>query len=348
MYVFPSNYELNQIAPALIARMSETRVGLEIMPIREVQAATVEWDQMDNYRGLQQLRGLDGSPSYVKPVGSNRYAYEPGVYGEYSTVTETELTKRAGAIADITHVPIPVGDLVCARQAQLMLRELDRIEYMNWLLLTTGTFSVSSNSGVIFTDTFPIQTASRAVAWSSLSSATPMADFRTVGLLGRGKGASFGSGATAYMNRGTANYLLANNNASDLGGKRIPIANTGANTPLSIKDINNVFLDQDCAQIKVYDEGYFDDKNTWQLFIPNGVVVFVGKRQQGQRIGEYVKTINAVNPGRTPGSYSFVNDFTGEAIPGIRRVAPHLEVHQGHNGGPIIYYPGSVVVLTVL
>jgi hypothetical protein len=37
MYVFPTNYELNFILPALIARMSEGRVGLQIMPIRDVR-----------------------------------------------------------------------------------------------------------------------------------------------------------------------------------------------------------------------------------------------------------------------------------------------------------------------
>lgn len=112
MYVFPTNYELNFILPALQARLSEGRVGLQIMPVRDVFAATVEWEQKDNFRGLQQLRGLEGSPTYVKKVGARRYAYDPGVYGEYTTINETELTKRAGAIADITHIPVPVTDLV--------------------------------------------------------------------------------------------------------------------------------------------------------------------------------------------------------------------------------------------
>lgn len=342
MYVYPNNYELSAIAPALIARMSATRVGFEIMPMRDVNAGLVEWDQMDNYNGLQQLRGLDGPPSSVKLVGSKRYAYNPGVYGEFSTVGETELTTRAGAIADITHVPIPVGDLVRGRQDQLILRELDRIESIIWTLLTTGTFSISSPSGVVFTDTFTLQTYSAAVAWATSATATPFVDFRAIALLGRGKGASFGAGATAYMNRSTANTLLGNTNTSDLFGKRINFGNT----ILSVGDINKILLDQDCPQISIYDEGYYDSNNVFQLFIPTSKVVIVGKRAQGQRIGEYVKTLNAVNPGRAPGSYSFVNDFTGEAPSGVRRVPPSLEVHQGHNGGPVIYYPGSIVVLT--
>lgn len=344
MYVYPTNYELNAIAPALIARKSETRVGLQILPVREVPAAVIEWDQMDNFKGLQQLRGLDGSPTHVKKVGQKRYAYEPGVYGEFQTITETELTKRAGSIVDIDHTPIPIGDLVLSAQDFLQTRELDRIEYMIWLLLTTGTFSVSSPSGVIHTDTFALQTATRAVAWASTGSATPLADLRGVQLMGRGKGANFGAQATMWMNRSTANDLLANTTATDLGGKRI----TAGNTPNSINDINKILLDQDLPQIGVYDEGYFDDNNNvFNLFIPNNKVVVVGKRQQGQRIGEYVKTRCMVNPNAAAGSYSFVKDKTGNGPDGTKIVPPSIEIHQGHNGGALIYYPGSVVVLTV-
>jgi hypothetical protein len=169
-----------------------------------------------------------------------------------------------------------------------------------------------------------------------------LVDFRAIALLGRGKGASFGAGATAWMNQGEANKLLGNTNANDLFGKRMG----GGNTPLSINDYNKIAVDQGVPSIGIYDEGYYDDNNKFNLFLPNGKVVIVGKRPQGQRIGEYIKTINAVNPNRAPGSYSFVKDLTGNAPDGSRIVPPRLEVHQGHNGGPVIYYPGSIVVLT--
>src|SRR3954462_199170 len=113
-YIFPSNRELSAIAPDKIARVTAERVGFQIMPMRDVPAAVVQWEQMDNYFGLQQLRGLDGAPTVVKPVGSKSFSYTPGVYGEFMTVTETELTTRAGSTSD--DVPIAVGDLVQRRQ----------------------------------------------------------------------------------------------------------------------------------------------------------------------------------------------------------------------------------------
>jgi hypothetical protein len=341
-FIYPTNAELNTIQPALTARMAAQRVGFDIMPMRSVNAATIEWEQRDNYRGLQQLRGLDGAPTHVKPIGTNRYSYEPGVYGEFQTITETELTKRRGAAA--MNVPIAVDDLVAERQEQLTVRELDRMEQIVWTLLTTGTFSIALPGGAVgFTDTFALQTYSRITAWHTTGSAVPTQDWRAVGLLGRGKGVNFGGGANAYMNKATANDLLNNTVTTDLFGRRVG----GGNTLNSINDLNRFQADLDLPTINVYDEGYYDDSNTWTLFIPNNKVVVVGKRPAGQKIGEYVKTRNMVNPDGAPGSYFFVKDRTGNAPDGSRQVPPNMEVHAGHNGGPVIYYPGSIVVMTV-
>lgn len=341
-YTFPTNYELNFIAPAIQARLSEERVGLQIMPIRNVMAGMIMWQQEDNYNGLQNLRGLEGAPQSVRPIGSNRYAYEPGVYGDFRVINETELVMKAGSVADIDHAPLDLTTDIRKIQTQLKNRELDRVEYMNWTLLTTGTFSVSSLTGVVFTASFALQTISAATAWATVATATPLTDFRTIALLGRGKGVSFGAGAKAYMNRSTANTLLANTNANDIGGKRI---NPSMNI-LTIADINRINLDQDNPQIVIYDQGYIDSNNQFQLYIPTGKVVVVGQRPAGQTIGEYIMTRNAVNPGMAPGPYAFIEDHTGNAPDGNRYVPPVIKVHEGHNGGPVIYYPGSVVVLT--
>ena len=338
-YTYPQNRELQAIAPAKIARASANRVGLQIMPIRGVNAAIIQWDQKDNYFGLQQLRGLDGRPSSVKPVGQKRYSYEPGVYGEFEVITETELTIRAPF--NNPDVVIPVDDLVTDRQDQLIVRELDRIEYCVWTLLTTGTISVPLPGGAIgFQATFPIQTYTAAVPWATVATAAPIKDYRNLKTMGRGLGVQFGAGATSYMNTTTATNMLSNTNAADLAGRRVVAGNT-----LDTSEAVNRFLTSNGAPgIVEYDEGYYDDTNTFQLFVPNNKVVVIGQRAQGQKIGEYVKTFNRVAGG--PTSYSFtvdrVNGRNGEKV-----VPPNMEVHQGHNGGPVIYYPGSVVVMTV-
>jgi hypothetical protein len=339
-YTYPTNREMQRIAPAKIARASANRVGLQIMPIRPVNAAIVQWEQKDNYFGLQQLRGLDGRPNKVKPVGAKRYSYEPGVYGEFETITETELTIRAPF--NNPDVIVPVDDLVTDRQDQLIVRELDRIEYCVWTLLTTGTISVPLAGGAIgFQATFPIQTYTAGVPWATVATATPIKDYRNVSVLGRGLGVQFGAGARSYMNRGTATNMVTNTNAADLGGRRV----SGGNTLDTSDGVNTFLTSVGVPGVVEYDEGYYDDTNTFQLFIPNNKVVVIGQRAQGQRIGEYVKTYNAV--AKAAASYSFVVDRANGGANGVPVVPPNMEVHQGHSGGPVIYYPGSVVVMTV-
>jgi hypothetical protein len=339
-FVYPQNREIREIGPVKVARMAEERVGFKIMPLNKVNAARVEWVQADNYTGLQQLRGLDGSPAHVKRVGQNRFGYEPGVYGEFETITETELTKRAGGVTVDT--PIDVTDLVMGADDQLIVRELDRMESTIWTLVTTGTFSISGPTGIIHTDTFAIQTYSGS-DWSTVATATPFGDFRAVLLLARGKGVRFNATATAYMNQVTANRMLNNTNANDVGGKK---GDLGANF-LTLTDLNKFLMANDLPQIEVYDEGYYDDSNAFVPYIADDKVVVVGSRTDGETVGEYQLTRNAQNPGFAPGSYNFVKDRTGNAPDGQKYVPANIEVHRGHNGGPAIFFPSAIVVMSV-
>jgi hypothetical protein len=340
-FIFPHNRELNRIAPDKIARLAQNRLGFQVAPMRNVNASLIQWEQPDNVFGLQQLRGLDGAPTVVKPVGVKPYSYVPAVFGEFMTITETELTTRAGSTSE--DVPIDVSDLVAQRQDQLLVRELDRIENSIWTFLTTGTLTVTLPGGTTgWTETFAVQTYTASPLWSTTATAAPLADLRAVQLLGAGRGVSFGAGANVYVNRVTANNLLANTNANDLAGKR----QANGATFNAVSDINRVLLDQDVPTINIYDEGYYDASNTFQRFIPNGKAVVVGQRNAGDKIMEYVKTINANNPNRAPGSYTFTVD-RANAVNGEKRVPPNIEVHQGHNGGCLILYPNSIVIMTV-
>jgi hypothetical protein len=342
VFIYPTNAELNQILPDKIERMVAERAGFRIMPIRNVNAATVEWYQRDNVFGLQQLRGLDGAPPHVRRVGQKLLSYEPGVYGEFETITETELVKRAGGITN--PAPIPIADLVAQAQDQLVQRQLDRQEYMIFTLLSTGSFSVPLPGGQIgYTDNFPIQTYSRNVAWSTAATAMPLADFRNVQNLGVGFGIQFDNSAQAWLNRITANMLLANNNPADLQGRRNAYGATVVN---SIPAVNAVLGNEGLPQLNIYDEGYFNDANTFTKFIPDGVVIVIGRRTTGEVIGNYVQTRNAVNDQFAPGPYAFVKDYAS-ANTVEKRVPPSIEIHQGHSGGPALYFPRAVVKMTV-
>jgi len=336
-FIYPSNGELSQIAQTKIPNLTKDRPIFRILPIITKDWDVLRWEQKDNYVGLQQVRGLNGRPGRVARVGAKQYTMTPGVYGEFTTGDELELTRRR-QFGSYGNAPISVDDIVMECQDQLLGRRLDRIEKIGWDLLTAGTFSVAGPDGVtMHTDTFTLQTASAAVPWATFATATPLKDFRAVQLLSRGISVSFGADAEAYMNRVTFNNLVANTNTADLAGRRT----SGLQTVLTQNEINNILAGEGLPQIVVFDGGYLDSSGTFQPFIPNSKVTIVGRRLDGAAIGNYVYTRNANNEGMAPGPYMFVKDTLNEYVPRT------LEVHDGHNGGPILEYPGAVVVLTV-
>ncbi len=335
-YVYPTNSELQLVAAEKAPVLILADPIFNFVPIVDVDAHLLEWDQLDNYIGLQQVRGLNGQPGNVTAVGGTRFRATPGVYGEFMTIDELELTTRRqfGTFA----TPINITDLVMQRQDQLLNRRIDRIRYIIWTLLTTGTFSVSNNNGVVHTDSYTLQTYN-ASTWSTASTATPLADMRAVQLLSRGKGVSFGANAVAFMNRVTFNRMIANTNSADLAGRRT--AGLSLSTVLSLADTNALFAGEDLPQIVIYDDGYLNDSGTFVPFIGDNVVVVIGQRAGGQVIADYAFTRNANNPDLAPGAYMKVVDRGETDVPRT------IEIHDGHNGGPRIYFPGSVVVVDV-
>lgn len=336
-YRYPRITELQQIERDLVPVLTMDDPIFEIMPIREVNADRLQWDQEDDIIGLSQLRGLDGQPQNVRAVGSSRYEARPGVYGEFMTIDEEELTARAAL--GMNGQPVDVSDLVRMRQDQLLHRRINRIRYLGWKLVTTGSYLVTNRNGISHGDSYTLQTYD-ASTWATAASATPLADFRGAQQLSGGHGVDFGASATAYANRVTSNYLLANTNAADLGGKRT----AGLSNVLSLGQVNEVQGLEDLPRIRVYDDGYKDANGVFQRFIPNGVVVIVGKRTGGATIMDFAYTRNANNPGSAPGPYTFVDDrTTGPA----KIVPPTIFVHDGFNGGLRVYYPSAIVLMNV-
>jgi len=335
-YVYPTNSELQLVLAEKTPVLTLDDPLFSIMPIVDVDTYELTWEQLDNYTGLQAVRGLNGQPGNVEAVGANLFRIKPGVYGDFTTIDEEELTTRRQF--GTFNVPIDITDLVMIKQDQLLNRCIDRIRQIGWLLLTTGTFSVSNSRGVVHTDSYTLQTYN-ATTWSTANTATPLADLRAVQTLSRGKGVSFGAGATAFMNRVTFNRMISNTNAADLAGRRT--AGLSLATVLSLADTNALFAGEDLPQVVIYDDGYLNDAGTFVPFIGDNIVVVVGRRQGGQTIADYAMTRNAQNADLAPGMYQKVIDHVEDRVPRT------IEIHHGHNGGPRIYFPGSVVVMDV-
>lgn len=334
---YPLSSDITQIAQEKMARLQKDRPIFDIMPTKNVDSNVLRWDQLGNFTGLQQARGLNGEFARVNRIAQKTFLMTPGVYGEHVTIDETELTERRKIGTFGT--PIDISDLVMQNQDYLLSRELDRVEKICWDLLVNGTFSViGPNNAVMAGDSYTTQTFSAGVTWSTLSTAVPLQNFRSVKLLHRGHSAVFGRKAKAYANSATINNMLQNANSNDLFGRR---SRYGA-TLNNVGNYNEILMDNDLPMLVEYDETYQDDTDTPQLFIPNGKVVVVGDRPAGQTVGEYRFTRNANNPGMAPGPFMDVVDTIDQGLP-----PRNIKVFRGHNGGPVLYFPQAVVVMSV-
>lgn len=333
-FVYPTAIEIQAVAQTLVPRLVAARPVFDIFPLRDVDSHLLEWEQRDTYTGLQQVRGLNGQPPRVKPLGARRFLMNPGVYGERMDLDEQQLTMRRnyGSLQGFANVT----DLVRECQDRLLGRRLDRIEWIIWTLLVTGTFSVLDGSSILHTDSYTTKTFTAGTAWGTAATSTPLADLRAVQLLSRGISVDFGARATLYMNRTTMNQLLSNTNANDMGGRRV----TGLQTVNGPVALNQVLSADDLPGIVVYDQGYLDDNGTFQLYIPNNKAVLVGSRRDGDPVGEFRLTRNANNPGMAPGAYMKVIDDE-DVVPRT------IQVHDGMSGGVVLFHPGAIVLLTV-
>lgn len=335
-FTFPTNSELSEIAQDYLPRLMADRPIFQILPINEPDAYLVMWEQEDNYTGLQQIRGLNGAPPKVAKIGVKRFQMQPGVYGEFTPIDEVELTVRRQY--GTYNVPIDISDLVMKAQRQLLVRRLDRIEQIGWLLIGTGTFSIPGFGGAIqHTDTYSVQTFTASVAWGTPGTSTPLADLRAVQLLARGHSVRFDASSRVYVNQVTANQILSNTNSADIFGRRV----TGLATVNSIPQLNELLSLDGLPNIVIYDQGYINDAGTFVPFIPNNQAIVVGRRADGAPIGNFQMVRNANNPGLAPGAYMKVID-RGEI-----EVPRSIEVHDGFSGGPALYFPSAIVKMAV-
>lgn len=339
-YTFPHAYEIEEIERIKAPRRAAQSPLFDIMPIRSARpgATMLEWEQKDNYTGMQQWRGLNNEPPTVNRKGWKRYAAFAGVYGEKIVIREHELTERKSvrSLSGATG-PIDLTDLIMEAHEQLLDRRIARIESIVASLLISGSFTVSGANGTtVFQGSYTRQQITPATAWSTTSTSTPLADMMGYVDKEDGQDVNFRASGGCYqlMNSVTARYIFKNSNAADLGGKRVEGGNT-LNGPAAT---NNIFLEYDIPPIRIYNGGYFNDSGTWTKYIPDGKVLVVGKRTSGVQLGEYRYTVNNVALDARTAPYVAVK-VREELTPEV------VEVHDHHNGGPVLQYPGALVVV---
>lgn len=339
-FSYPLATELQEIEQDLVWEMEKADPVFfkELFPVENANTDMLEWEQWDNFYGLQQARGLDGMPSPVARLGSNRFSVQPGYYGEYTRIDERELTKRA-KFASYTG-SVDVTDLVQMGQRFLLKRRQDRQRWLGWTLLTTGSFLVAApNGGYEHRDTYSFKTLTASPAINNLSTGAPFAFMLSWNTEGRGSSSKFGPDATCYANQTTINTILNNQNANDLGGRyKLEYGQTVNSLP----GLNSVLASRGLPQLGVYDETYLTSsaQSSYVNLIPDGYGVLIGKRTTGTPLGKYRMTINMHNGGQ-PGPYTIITNTYGVEPPDMAR----LQIDDGHNGGPVIQFPSAVRII---
>lgn len=340
---YPTNVALDKVIQQYVIDTSGFK-GLEIMPVENAMTQKVQWDELDNERGMTAPHLLGTDPRIDLRPGSRLREYTPISFKETDLVKEDELlrARMLGTLGGVVNINTIVATLAKARMDKTRIRQ----EWTIWEALR-GQLTINEN-GVFVSETFPIQQYTPLVPWSDLQNATPLKDFNAIKLLLRGTGAT-DKGAIARINQTTANWLLENQNPNDLKGFQ------GANftqLPFSLDQINTILTARGLPTLEVYDEGYYDKDGTYKTFIHDGDVHLEGKRQRGERTGNWISTPTlhrSVNGMPAPGFFEIL-EVNGMPSNGATTISlaelgagknPKFELTGGIYGGPAMRYARS-------
>lgn len=356
IYSYPQAATVFEIASELSTQAEADRPELKLFPNLYSPTLDVRWTQRDNPSGLMAMRGVGGEPPRIPTYGATTYVWKAGVYGEYDAVEEDELLTRADT-RDPTKL-VDSSEMVMERFRRMAQRKADRKSYNVFSLLLNGRVTgvlAGSNGQVIYNDTYPIQRFFASVPWANTSTATPLADMQKMAQLAVGHGGRFDYGSEFWINQISAYNVVNNTNPNDIGGKKAP---GGANLG-NLALINQYFAGQNLPKFVVKDDGFQPAPNVgpitsgqYQKWINNNQGILIGARNNGDPLGNFIQTYQAIQARNAPGvgvgqgEYAFVKDFASGVNASVN-VAPRMETHMGFNGGIAMYYPSLSISASI-
>ena len=343
----PSTFELSgavklrKILRAYLPRVLSSRKLLQIFPLVKQDRDKLVYERRQIATGLQQVRGLGGPTLPVSKPGLDTFDVLPGYYGDSYVIGENELVRQR-EIGDWE--TFENADSQMARATEhLTERWLNRAEKNVADLLTTGGFTVVNPQGVSYhQDVFNVRQYTPGTLFDDLTNSTPINYVRDlIPKIQLGLAVDFTKGFM-LMSRPTLNLFLKNANAADINGKRLRYGET-----INGEDqLSEILTENSLPPVMVYDEVWYADPPgsnppttpAATRFIPNGKIVLVGRRVDGEPVGEYSLTRAAQNEKSGPGEWYQVED---------RRANDPCQIimRAGHNGGPVAYYSEAIAVI---
>lgn len=349
IYRFPTALAMDAVTQEYFIQ-HEAFIGEKILPFKEHMTQRVQWFELDKEVGMTAPHSLGSDPRVSKRPGAVLRQYDPIYFKETDVINEAELLQARnmatlGGVVDLHEV---MGRTVRAREDKNFIRA----EWLRWQALQ-GEIDVNEN-GVVVHETFPVQPYDALVPWATHATATPLKDMNAVKLLFRGTGAS-AKGAIAYLNQKTLNDLLENTNDNDLRGFR---AQNFLSLAFSLEELNKIQTARGLPTYELYDEGYNDSDGEFQTFIPDDVVIVIGKRPANQTVGDLSMTtsIHRIKNGVPASGMFTIVEVNGQSNKGVTEVSladlgagknPRIDVTGGFYGGPRLVYPRSVINMDV-
>lgn len=295
-FQFMNSAELSYILQELLPERTMTDVVFtDLMRPRAIREQTILMEQRDSFYGYTPGRVPGASFAQVNREAKNRITLEAVQYGEDKVMDEKFMlmSRQIGTFAS----PMDLTEEQMNDQVHLIDRFIKRYKKVTWDLFTTGKYqALGANGELVGQDSYTFTQFSAAVDWSTLGSATPLFDLRTMKLKHRGQSASFGRKARIYSQSTDIINLLSNTNANDLGARLKFIPGYGTRT-LSLADVNDIFLAMDLATIVEYDEflptgasNFGTGPAAFTMYIPAGTAVCVGARDYGDPVCDYTMT----------------------------------------------------------
>lgn len=348
---YPTNLQLDMLLQEYVTDTTGL-VGLsEFAPITSFETQRVRWDELDAERGMTAPHAMDADPRIDKRPGSKTREYEPIPFKESDVIKESELlrARELGTLGNVVNIDRVVARVMKSRADKTKIRA----EWCVWQM-AQGVIDVNEN-GVLVHETFPIQTFDPVVAWDVFATATPFKDWQAACMKFRGPIGATAKGGFGYMNQKTCNHMLNNRNEDDLWGM---LQRRFTSTEFGLKEVTTIFEDFGLATPKVYDGGYVDRNGDYQFFVPDDVVIVKGKRQLNQVIANFATTpsLHRRTPAgvNAPGFFSILeingrpNDGAGVVLSELGDSSnPQIKHTGGVYGGPVCWYPRSIVKMDV-
>ena len=343
-FKFPTQVELNMMTQAYVIDRARMK-GQTIIPFKDTLTSKVQWDELDNERGMTAPHQQDNDPKIVERPGSKLREYTPIFFKESELIKESEIL-NARAFGTLGGV-INLDDLVAQRLKARIDKDFIRAEWLIWEMLQ-GNISIDEN-GVKVDEDFAVTPYDPTTDWDDHDASTPLADLRAIALAFRGTGAT-GGGATMYVNQTDMNHILANKNDDDFWGF---VNSNFRKTTYSVDELNALLRANGLPVFEVYDEGYIDAAGVFQTFIKDGKPIVVGRR--AQTLGNFMLTpsLHEQSNGMPAGGFFSIITVNGDKSNGTVNLAdlganpnPKIMITTGFYGGPTLYYPKSIMNVT--